>query len=228
MKAHSLPAQSALFGGRALTVLTLGRVALVPLVALTFMAAPAVTTVALLAFMFADLYDGVLARRLGVDGPRRRAVDSAVDRVAIDACLVAAAVTGAMPVLLVCAFLLRDLYCAAICAGMMREREVAIKADLVYRGLNCLLAAWAMAAPLLSASGRLGTALVLFAASLLVAADLTRSVRLVRRAPALVENRVVSATRLRSRQVDWEAAIQRPSVAGRAPCRSAVPAAAAA
>lgn len=207
-----------------LTILTVGRLTLVPVLAVTFMTAPAVTTIALLAFMVADLYDGVLARKLGDDGPRRRAVDSAVDRVAIDACLIAAAFTGAMPALLVCAFLARDLYCGLICAAMMREREVAIKADLLYRGLNCALAGWAMVAPFLSSQGRLVSALALFVASIAVAVDLSRSVRLVRRAPRSVKGRVIGATTLRRRTVDWDAATH-SSVTGRRGYAYAVPAA---
>jgi phosphatidylglycerophosphate synthase len=193
-----------------LQAMTVGRIALIPVIAISFMAAPAVTSVALILFMFADLFDGIVARRRGDDGPRRRAVDSTIDRVAIDACFVAAAVTGAMPLLLVCAFLARDLYCGAICALMMAERRVAIKADLLYRGLNCVLAGWALAAPFLSANGRLAGALALFAASLLVAADLTASVRKVRRAPAVVRDKVISATALRRGLVEWEPGPERP------------------
>jgi phosphatidylglycerophosphate synthase len=193
-----------------LTALTIGRLALVPVIAISFMASPLLTVAALLLFMVADLYDGILARRLGGDGPRRRAVDSIVDRVAIDACLVAAAVAGAMPIALVCAFLLRDLYCAVICVRMMRERSVAIKTDLLYRGLSCLFAGWAMAAPFLSAEGRLYSALALLVASLVVAGDLTRAVGLVRRAPATVRGRVIPAAALRRSQADWGAA-SRPS-----------------
>jgi phosphatidylglycerophosphate synthase len=191
--------------------ITVGRLALIPVIALSFMASPLITSVGLLAFMFSDLFDGILARSTGDDGPRRRAVDSIVDRVAIDACLVAAAVTGAMPPLLVCAFLARDLYCAVLCAGMMRERWVAIKADLLYRGLNCGIAAWALAAPFLSSGGRLASALLLFAVSLVAAADLTRSVRLVRRAPATVRDRVIAAADLRHHRIDWRASARSSS-----------------
>lgn len=189
--------------GYLLQALTVGRIALIPVIALSFMATPAVTSVSLILFMFADLFDGILARRAGGDGPSRRAVDSTIDRLAIDACFVAAAVTGVMPVVLVCGFLARDLYCAIICALMMAERRVAIKADLLYRGLNCGLAGWALAAPFLSAGALLTGAVVLFAASVVVAGDLTRSVRLVRRAPTVVRSRVVDATDLRHGRVEW-------------------------
>jgi phosphatidylglycerophosphate synthase len=194
---------------RLLTAITIGRIALIPVIALSFTSSPAVTSVSLLAFMFADLFDGVLARAVGDDGPARRALDSAVDRIAIDACLVAAAAVGAMPLLFVCAFLIRDLYCAVICALMMGERRVAIKADLLYRGLNCGLAGWALAAPFVSAGGRLAGAAVLFAASLVVAGDLTRSIRFVRRAPATVRSCVIAAADLRHGRVDWQACDRR-------------------
>lgn len=200
-------------GNIALGAITVSRLALIPVIAISFMSAPAITAPALVLFMFADLFDGILARHLGDDGPGRRAVDSVIDRIAIDACFVAAAVTGAMPVLLVCAFLARDVYCAAICAQMMAERRVAIKADLLYRGLNCALAGWALTAPFLSASGRLTGALVLFAASLFVTADLTLLVRRVRRAPSGVRDTVIGATALRHRRVDWEVSPDAPAPA---------------
>jgi phosphatidylglycerophosphate synthase len=190
---------------RLLTGITVGRIALIPVIAVSFMASPAITSVSLLAFMFADLFDGILARSAGNDGPRRRAVDSTVDRIAIDTCLVAAAVAGAMPLLLVCAFLARDIYCAVLCARMMSERWVAIKADLLYRSLNCGIAGWALAAPFLSTGGRQAGAMVLLAVSLVVAADLTRSVRLVRQAPLAVCDRVIAAADLRHYRADWQA-----------------------
>jgi phosphatidylglycerophosphate synthase len=191
--------------GKLLTALTLGRIALIPVIAISFMASPAVTAVSLLAFMFADLFDGVVARREGADGPSRRAWDSTVDRIAIDVGLVAAAASGAMAPLLLVGFLARDLYCAGICAVMIGERRVAIKADLLYQGLNCGLAGWALAAPFLSSGGRSAAAAALFLASLVVAADLTRSVQRVRSAPDSVRNLVVSATRVRRGDFDWKA-----------------------
>lgn len=191
--------------GKLLTALTLGRIALIPVIAFSFMAAPAITTGSLLAFMFADLFDGIVARGVNADGPRRRAWDSTIDRVAIDAGLIAATVSGALPLPLLVGFLARDLYCAGICALMMGERRVAIKADLLYQGLNCSLAGWALVAPFLSGSGRSAVAAALFVASLFVAADLTRSVRRVMGAPGSVKGLVVSATSLRRRDFGWEA-----------------------
>jgi phosphatidylglycerophosphate synthase len=189
-------------GSGASRAITVGRLGLVPVIALSFMSAPAITTPALLLFMFADLFDGVLARRRGDDGLWRRALDSTVDRIAIDACFIAAAVTGAMPVLLVVAFLVRDLYCAGICASMMRERRVVLKMDLPYRALSCALAGWAFAAPFVSANARLAGAVALFAASLLAAVDLTFSVRQVRRAPTELQDAVVSAAALRRGRIE--------------------------
>jgi phosphatidylglycerophosphate synthase len=180
-----------------LTAFTIARLAFIPFVIVTFMTAPAVTTVCLVAFMAADLYDGVLARRLDADGPRRRALDSIVDRLAIDACLIAACVAGALPLPLLIGFLARDLYCSVLCERMMRTRHVAIKTDLVYRGLSFLIAMWAIAAPFLSATTRTALAAGLLAAAVLVALDLTRSVRLVLAAPPQVMHRVIPASALR-------------------------------
>jgi len=189
--------------GKLLVALTVSRIALIPVIAISFLASPAVTTAALLVFMFADLFDGIVARDQGDDGPRRRALDTSVDRVAIDAGLVAATIAGAMPFLLLIGFLARDLYCAGICALMLAERRVAIKSDLLYRGLSCGFAAWALAAPFLSAGGRSAAAAALLFAALLLAVDLTRSVRTVRSAPASVENLVLDAASVRRGHVGW-------------------------
>lgn len=198
--------------GKLLVALTVSRIALIPVIAASFMASPAVTAASLLVFMFADLFDGIVARGEGDDGPGRRALDTTVDRIAIDAGLVAATLAGALPPLLLAGFLARDLYCGGICALMMAERRVAIKSDLFYRGLSCGFAAWALAAPFLSAGGRFAGAGALLLAALLLAADLSRSVRRVRSAPASVENLVLDAALLRRGDVDWEMStdIRRP------------------
>lgn len=180
-----------------LTAFTVVRLAFIPAVIATFMTAPAVTTTCLMAFMVADLYDGVLARRFDADGPRRRALDSIIDRLAIDACLIAACTAGALPLSLLIGFLVRDLYCSIVCEQMMRTRGVAIKTDLVYRGLSFAIAVWAIAAPFLAATTRTALAAGLLAAAVLVAVDLTRSVRLVLEAPADIVHRVIPATALR-------------------------------
>ncbi len=182
----------------ALAALTLARLLLVPVLVATFMIDPLLTTACLLVFMVADLYDGVLARKLRADGPQRRAIDSIVDRIAIDSCLIAALVVKAMPAILVIGFLARDLYCALICARMIRERGVAIKADVLYRGLNCLIAVWAMSAPFLSSDERGVFAAAVFACSIGVAFDLQRAVRRVRQAPREITDRVIAVAVLRS------------------------------
>jgi phosphatidylglycerophosphate synthase len=174
--------------------LTLIRLALIPAVIATFMSDPIVTTGCLGLFMILDLGDGVLARRFGVEDVQRRALDSTVDRLAIDSCLVGAAIAGALPPLLLVLFLTRDAYCAAICARMVHERRVVIKADIVYRALNGSLALWGLSAPFVSPGIRTGCLLLIFAVSILVAIDLSRSVALVRAAPANLRDQVVSAS----------------------------------
>jgi phosphatidylglycerophosphate synthase len=190
--------------GKLLVALTASRIALIPVIAASFLVSPAVTAVSLLVFMFADLFDGVIARGEGADGPRRRALDTTVDRIAIDVGLVAATIAGAMPLLLLAGFLARDLYCGGICTLMMAERRVAIKSDFFYRGLSCGFATWALAAPFISSGGRSAGAAALFFAALLLAVDLTRSVQRVRSAPASVQNLVLDAASLRRGEVDWE------------------------
>lgn len=177
--------------------LTFGRLALVPVVITTFLVAPVITTLALVLFVAADVYDGVAARKRSMDGPRRRALDSIVDRVAIDACLIGACLAGALPIVLLALFLLRDLFCALWCARMMRERHVAIKADWMYRGLNLSVAAWGLAAPFLTASARTWFALVVLAAAAVVASDLYRSIQLVLSGPSSLRDVVVDAGALR-------------------------------
>ena len=181
----------------ALRLLTLGRLVFVPIIIASFMVSPLVTTAALLLFVITDVYDGRIARSLDADGPGRRALDSIVDRVSIDACLIGAWFSGALPLPILCALLIRDLYLGLICRGMMSLRQVAIKADWLYRSLNLCVAAWAIATPFLSANAKTGSALVLLGFSLIVAFDLTRSVRMVLSAPPSMRNVVVDAGWLR-------------------------------
>jgi phosphatidylglycerophosphate synthase len=159
---------------------------------------PAVTTVCLGAFMLADLFDGVLARRLGADGPDRRALDSVTDRIAIDACLIGAWTAGAMPGLVLIGFLARDIYCGVLCAWMLRRRRAAIKADLLYRGMSFLIGVWALAAPFMTQPVRDALAVALLAFSLVVAADLTRGVRRVIRSRGDLAGRAIPASALRA------------------------------
>jgi phosphatidylglycerophosphate synthase len=162
---------------------------------------PFIATSALVVFVIADIFDGVFARNFEADGPRRRALDSFVDRVAIDVCMISAYVVGALPVLLLVALLTRDAYCAVICIRMVYRRNVAIKADWVYRALNLSVAAGAVAAPFLSRSLWVSMAGVLVVVSIIVAIDLTRAVRLVEKSPAHVRDMVLAAGALRRRNV---------------------------
>jgi phosphatidylglycerophosphate synthase len=166
--------------GLAITVVRLG---LVPIMIVSFMAAPWITALALMAFVVADVQDGVLARGRGTDGPARRALDSAVDRLAIDACLVAACMRGSLAPALLYAFLLRDFYCAWICARMMRSAASAIKADWLYRSLNLSVAAWAIAAPFVSTGARAALFALILAGGIVVALDLRDGVRQVMATP---------------------------------------------
>lgn len=191
-----------------LAVFTLARLVLVPVMIVSFYTAPMVMAAALALFIFTDIYDGVLARRFDSDGPARRALDSTVDRIGIVAVLIAAGAAGVLPLSLLAIFLVRDAYCALICARMMRRRRVAIKADWMYRTLNLSIAAWAVTAPLLPDPYRTAFAAVVLLGSLLVAIDLTRSVSRVLAAPRKVVNAVVAAGAVR-RRVDWQAAISR-------------------
>jgi phosphatidylglycerophosphate synthase len=179
--------------GAVLTTFTLARLLLIPAIILTFMRDPFITTAALVVFMFTDLGDGVIARLLRVEDLRRRALDSVVDRIAIDSCLIAAATLGAMSWPIVAAFIVRDIYCAAICVRMVRDAAAVIKADLFYRGLNAGIAAWAISAPFLGSSARAYLALALLAAAAAVALDLTRCTARVRQNEDRTRGQIVPA-----------------------------------
>jgi phosphatidylglycerophosphate synthase len=180
-----------------LAALTLGRLSLVPVIIVSFMKVPALTMSAIVMFVLADIFDGVFARDRGADGPSRRAMDSVVDRIAIDAGMVGAYLADLLPGFLLLALLTRDAYCAVICARMMYRRKVAIKADWMYRGLNLSIAIGAIAAPFLPGGLWVSLAGVLLLLSVAVAADLTRSVRLVEGSSPDVRDTVLPAGALR-------------------------------
>jgi hypothetical protein len=103
-----------------------------------------------------------------------------------------------MPLPILCALLARDAYLALLCRRMMSERQVAIKADWLYRSLNLAVAAWAIAIPFVSADLRVGLALILLIYSLVVALDLAHGVRTVLNAPPRLRDVVVDAGWLRN------------------------------
>jgi len=192
---------------RSVWALTAIRLALIPPIIATLMSSPIATVVFLGLFMTLDLGDGVLARRMHRDDVARRSLDSVIDRIGIDACLIGAGAIGAMPIVLVLGFLARDLYCALICIRMVRERRVVIKADVFYRGLNVLIAAWALSAPLLTSDQRKDAALGVFVCSVVVAVDLRRMVRAVREAPSSVSNCVIAPRQLRASPLGRETSV---------------------
>ncbi len=181
----------------ALVAVTLARLSLVPIILLSFMRFPAITIWAIVLFVVFDIFDGVFARARNADGPQRRALDSAVDRIGIDAGIVGAYIAGILPAFLLAALLIRDAYCAAICARMMYRRRVAIKADWVYRTLNLTVAAGAISAPFISQRIWVPMAGFMFIFAIVVAVDLTRLVSFVERSPRDLRTTVVSATALR-------------------------------
>jgi phosphatidylglycerophosphate synthase len=179
-----------------LLALTLGRLALVPIVLLS-LETPAVSGLALAAFVALDLYDGVAARGLGADDLTRRALDSIVDRISIWSVYLAVTLLGLLPPILLAALVARDLFCAHWCRRIVLERGVAISADWLYRGLNLALAGWVVAAPLLSGPARASLFAVVLAAAAVVAYDLMRSSRWLLARPAGTTPEVVAAGWLR-------------------------------
>ena len=90
---------------------------------------------------------------------------------------------------------------AFICARMVYRRNVAIKADWMYRALNLSVALGAIAAPFLSPSLWVSLTGAMLLVAVAVAADLTRSVRLVEGAPPGLRDAVLSAGALRRRRI---------------------------
>jgi phosphatidylglycerophosphate synthase len=177
---------------------TLGRLGLVPIVIAAFVISPPLTAIALGIFVVADLYDGVLARELDADGPSRRVLDSLVDRVSIWSVFLAVTLAGYLPPFLLGLLLARDFYCGAWCYRMVSSRNVVIRADWMHRSLNLMLAGWVIVAPMMGSAVRssLFAGIMLF--SLLVAADLIRSISRVLGSPPSLRNVVVSARDLRA------------------------------
>jgi len=195
-----------------LFALTLARLGFIPAIVASFLTLPAVTALAVGLFIVVDLFDGILARRLNSDTPLRRSVDSIVDRLTIDTCLIAAGLAGALPLPILFALLVRDAYLALLCGNMVRQRRVAIKADWLYRSLNLCVAAWALAAPFVSSAAAGVLALALLAFSLVVAADLTIQVAKVLAAPSAVRDTVIGAGELRRTEIGGVASLRRPSL----------------
>lgn len=187
--------------GQSLASLTVGRLVLIPAVIVCISEGARLGAfLTLAAFLVVDYFDGVLARRRGVEGPTRRALDSASDRIAIWAVLVtmAAVSYAALPIILLLA--VRDVYCACLSAQPMRERFVAIGADWPYRGLNACLALWVIVAPEMSDAVRTAALAGIALFSLLVAYDLRMATMRVRELPSSVVSRVISAGELRTWQ----------------------------
>jgi phosphatidylglycerophosphate synthase len=186
---------------RSLAGLTVGRLVLIPAVILFISeGARLATFLTLTAFLLVDYFDGVIARRRGADGPTRRALDSASDRIAIWAVLITmvALSYAALPIILLLA--MRDVYCVYLCAQPMRERFVAIGADWPYRGLNACLALWVIIAPEISHPARTAALGGIALFSLFVAYDLRIVTMRVRALPGSVVARVISAGELRTWQ----------------------------
>jgi phosphatidylglycerophosphate synthase len=178
---------------------TVGRLVLVPIVIAAFVVSPLLAAVTLTVFVIADLYDGVLARELDADGPSRRVLDSLVDRISIWSVYLAVSLAGFLPPLLLLLLFARDLYCGLWCYRMVRARNVAIRADWMYRSLNLMLAVWVIVAPLVSNASRSYLFVGILAFSLLVAADLRRNIGRVLASPSSVRDAVLSAGGLRAR-----------------------------
>ena len=131
------------------------------------------------------------------DGPARRTLDSLSDHIAIWCVYAAMAALSYATLPLVGILAARDIIVVR-CRAILRERYVAIGADLPYRGLNALLAIWVMAAPSVSSTVRTSWLAAIALLSLLVAFDLRRATARVATMPMTVACEVISAGALRS------------------------------
>lgn len=187
-----------------LVLVTVGRLFLVPLIVVSIGAGDRVfTAVALTAFVVADYFDGVVARRRTGDGPTRRAIDSISDRLAIWAVYLTMTIVGYLPLVLFLVLLARDIYCALQVCRLMRSRYVAIGADWPYRVLNGLLALWVIFAPRLPGGVRAAAFVGLLTLGAFVMMDLRRAVRQILAAPGYVSGIVVPAGDLRKRNLTF-------------------------
>jgi phosphatidylglycerophosphate synthase len=182
---------------RMLLLVTLGRFLFIPVVILSFDDSPLITAAALAVFIAADLYDGVLARKLGADDPARRVLDSLVDRASIWLVYMTVTAAGLLPPAFLVVLLARDLYCGYLCHKIVHTRNVVICADWAYRGLNLMLAGWVVIAPLVQAQARLGLFAGILLVSAAVAVDLKRSVAAILQMPSSVASVVIPAGDIR-------------------------------
>jgi phosphatidylglycerophosphate synthase len=187
--------------GRTLSVVTAGRLTLVPLIATTFLVNTLVCDIALAVFMGFDLADGVIARRLVADTPLRRATDSVVDRIGIGVCLIVACTVGAVPVVVLVALISRDLYCGHLGGVIFRERGVVLKGDLTYRALTASFGVWAFLVPVVSVAVAQTMLYAIVAASLFVAADYRNCVKRVASTPSEFRDRLVPVSEARTLSV---------------------------
>lgn len=188
--------------GQSLAGMTMGRLVLIPIVILFICeGARLATFLTLSAFLLIDHFDGVVARRRGLEGPTRRALDSASDRIAIWAVLSVMAVLSyaTLPIILMLAT--RDVYCAYLAARPMRERFVAVGADWPYRWLNGSIALWVVIAPEISSPARTAALGGIALFSIFVAYDLRKVTIRVSTLPDSIVSRVISAGELRTWQL---------------------------
>jgi phosphatidylglycerophosphate synthase len=181
--------------------LTAARLAVVPAVLVGLGQKSALAAVAIFTFVALDIIDGVIARAWTTDGAARRAADSAVDRIAIDASLVVAGAVGLIPWMIIAAFLARDCYCTLVCLRMYRASGGSvIKADWTHRSLNLSMAFGGVVAPWMPTEIRTPAALLVLAYAVVVAIDLTRMSAYVRAefGHGAAGRRVVSAHKARN------------------------------
>ena len=180
-----------------LLLLTGGRLLFVPAIIFAIPRSVLATAALLAVFIVLDLYDGVVARELDADDPARRALDSIVDRLSIWPVYAAVTVMGLLPMVLFALLVARDVYCACLCHSMLREKDVAIRADWLYRSLNLMLAGWVVMAPQVDSAVRVSSFACILVYSLVVAGDLHRSVRRVLQMPVSGAPMVLAAGSLR-------------------------------
>lgn len=210
-----------------LLAVTLGRLALVPVMIVSFDVTPAITTLALAVFVAVDLYDGVLARKHDADGTARRTLDTVVDRLSIWPGYLVVTIEGYLSFGLLALFAIREVYTGYWCRRVLVERDVVIRADWMCRGLNLMLAGWVVVAPFATSTARDLLFVAVLVVSGVVAIDVAGSLRSVLCMPQEVRARVIPAPELRAGREHvfgrsrWSIPALFVSVGGRAKARGA-------
>ena len=127
--------------GRIANAITLGRLALLPALGLTIVYRPSIAWIWVATVILADVFDGVLARRLGADTITRRALDATVDRFTIHASFAVAVAVHPIFLPVYLPLLVRDAFALGASGYLMQQRPVLLLGGHLHKAssLSCAL-----------------------------------------------------------------------------------------